>query len=635
MINVNSEKQKIMITRISISFILFVALLISQHTGLIPEEYHRSLTMLAVYLVPYLIIGYDVVRDCIYGICRGEVLDESFLMTLATFGAFASGQYDEAVAVMLFYQVGEFFQEYAVEKSRGSIRQLMSIAPEYANLENEDGSVEVIDPENIKIGDILIIKPGEKVPIDGIVIEGEGVLNTSALTGESMPCFVEEGDNIVSGCINGDKLIKIQADREYDDSTVSRILELVETASSKKSKTEKFITRFSRYYTPVVVVAALMVAFIPPIFVGDLMKWILRGCTFLVISCPCALVLSVPMAFFGGIGAASKLGMLVKGGNYLEAMAHVDTVAFDKTGTLTEGNFEVRMVDAVDGYSTEEVIRYAAAAESGSTHPLASSIIEACKKPFSESKISNIENIKGRGIVAKVGRDWIVAGSQRLMEEKNISIDSFESKEKGVTVYVAKNDKLIGSIVLADSPKKNSEKALKSLLAEGVKHTVMMTGDAKKNAEITANELGLTEYKADLLPQDKVGAIEEIIEEVNLSSKEKNKKVVFVGDGINDAPVLSRADVGIALGSMGSDAAIEAADIVIMDDDLTKISDLIRIARKTVGISKANIVFALSFKTAILILGAFGMANMWMAVIADVGVAVVCILNSMRMLTFK
>ncbi|NLY87240.1 MAG: cadmium-translocating P-type ATPase [Clostridiales bacterium] len=632
-----STKQNQKLSRIVISMLMFFLLFILNRTEIITENNYKGLFVLALYIVAYFIAGYDVVKKCFWGIFHGQIMDENFLMTLATVGAFVSGQFGEAVAVMLFYQVGEFFQDYAVGKSRAAVKELMSIAPEYANLQNDDGSIDIIDPDDIEVGDILIIKPGEKIPIDGIVVEGEGLINTSALTGESMPHFVETGNEIISGCINGDNLLKVQADREYEDSTVVRILELVETAANKKSRTENFITRFARYYTPVVVVSALLISFVPPIFLGNLMDWVLRGCTFLVISCPCALVISVPMAFFGGIGAASKSGMLVKGSNFLEIMANVDTIVFDKTGTLTEGKFEVKMINAMEGYTVEEVIKYAAAAESGSTHPIATPIISACKKPFRISKISDLENIRGRGITAKVGKNRIIVGSRRLMQEKGIVLYLDEPEDTGITVYVAKDEQYIGSIVLVDSLKKHSKEAIRNIISEGVKHIVMLTGDTKKNAAQTASELGFKDYKSDLLPQDKVKIIEDIIEDVGLRNKDKSsrKKVVFVGDGINDAPVLSRADAGIALGSMGSDAAIEAADIVIMDDNLERIPSLIRIARKTVDISKANIVFALVVKIAFLIMGGFGIANMWMAVIADVGVAILCILNSMRMLVVK
>ncbi|HHW95143.1 MAG TPA: cadmium-translocating P-type ATPase [Mogibacterium sp.] len=637
MITKLQKKQKHKLSRILISLLFFFALLVLRYSNISFQTANNGLFLLGLYLIPYFISGYDVIRKSVFGICHGQVMDENFLMTLATAGAFAIGQFEEAAAVMIFYQVGEFFQNYAVEKSRASVKELMSIAPEYANLEYEDGSVEIIEPEDIEVGDILIIKPGEKIPIDGIVVEGEGFINTSALTGESIPRFVETGDNIVSGCINGDNLIKVQADREYDASTVVRILELVETAASRKSQTERFITRFSRYYTPIVVISALVISIIPPIFIGNWIGWILRGCTFLVISCPCALVISVPMAFFGGVGAASKLGMLVKGSNYLEVMGNLDTIVFDKTGTLTEGEFEVRMVEAASGYSVDEVVKYAAAVEMGSTHPIAAAIVESCEKPFSASIISDVENIRGKGIIAKVGMSRIIAGNRKLMREQGIDIDFDEINDIGVIVYIAKNKKHIGTIVLEDSPKHNSRNAIESIIEEGVKHVVMLTGDSNTNAERTAAELGLTKYKSELLPQDKVRALEEIIEDIKSRNKETSirNKVAFVGDGINDAPVISRADVGIALGSMGSDAAIEAADIVIMDDDLLKIAGLIRIARKTVGISKTNIVFALAIKLLFLTLGGFGIANMWTAVIADVGVAILCILNSMRMLTIK
>ena len=626
-----TKKQKRDLTRIIIAMIMFFTLLILQHTHVIPEEYHKSIPMLLVYLVPYFIVGYDVVRKCILGVAHGQMFDESFLMTLATVGAFGSGEFDEAVAVMLFYQVGEFFQGYAVGKSRGAIQDLMSIAPDYANKELEDGSIEVIDPDDIEIGDILVIKPGEKIPIDGIITEGEGLINTSALTGESMPRFAQKGDSVISGCINGANLIKVQADREYDDSTVAKILELVENAASKKSRAENFITRFAKYYTPIVVIGAVLLAFIPPIFVGNFKEWMLRACTFLVISCPCALVISVPLAFFGGIGAASREGVLVKGSNYLEMMANLDTIVFDKTGTLTEGKFRVSMVEAAPGKKTEDVLRFAAAAESGSTHPIAESIAEACEKPFAASKVSGIENVSGKGMKAFVGRKNVVVGSAKLFAEEGIEIPSENAEIAGTVVYVAVDGNYIGTIVVSDEPKAGAADAVKAILNEGVRKAVMLTGDAADNAERIAGELGITDYLAGLLPQDKVSAVEKLIGEIRDGDK-LTKTLAFAGDGINDAPVLSRVDIGIAMGSMGSDAAIEAADIVIMDDSLARIPVVIRIARKTVGISKANIIFALAVKIACLILGALGIANMWAAVFADVGVAVICILNSMRVL---
>ena len=631
--NTLSKKQKKELTRIIVAFVMFVILMICEHT-VIPESFSHSIWMLLIWLVPYFIAGYDVVRKCFIGIRNGQMFDESFLMTLATVGAFGCGEFDEAVAVMLFYQVGEFFQSYAVGKSRGAITDLMSIVPDFANRMDEDGEVEEIDPDDIEAGDILIIKPGEKIPADATILEGSGLINTSALTGESMPRSVKEGDQVISGCINGDSLLKVRADKDYDDSTVMQILELVENASTRKSRTENFITRFARYYTPAVVIGAVLLAFIPPLASGDFLgtfgEWVLRACTFLVISCPCALVISVPLAFFGGIGAASNEGVLVKGSNFLEMMASVDTLVSDKTGTLTEGKFKVSMIDAAPGCKTEDVLRYAAAVEEGSTHPIGAAIVEACEKPIAQSKVSDLHNYAGRGVTARVGRDTIAVGNRSLFEELGIEMMSDIADYPGTYSFVARNGKHIGTIIVADMPKAEAKEAVSAILAEGVRRIVMLTGDSEKTAKAVADELGITDYASELLPQDKVAYFEKLMEETG--GQEGKKYLAFIGDGINDAPVLSRADIGIAMGSLGSDAAIEAADVVIMDDNLMRIPAVIRIARKTIGISKANIVFALFVKFACLILGALGIANMWAAVFADVGVAVICILNSMRMI---
>lgn len=633
-----TKRQKKDLTRIIIALVLFAAFMIAEHT-VIPETYSESPWMIPVWLIPYFIAGYDVVRKCFIGISHGQMFDESFLMTLATIGAFGCGEYDEAVAVMLFYQVGEFFQSYAVGKSRGAISELMSIAPDFANREDEDGNIEVIDPDDIEPGDILVIKPGEKIPTDGSVIEGNGFINTSALTGESLPRHVAEGDDVISGCINGENLLRIRAAKAYDDCTVAQILELVENAASKKSRTENFITRFARYYTPAVVIGAVILAFIPPLisghFTAEFGKWVLRACTFLVISCPCALVISVPLAFFGGIGAASKEGVLVKGSNYLEMMAKLDTIVTDKTGTLTEGRFKVSMVEAADGYTSEEVIKYAAAVEAGSTHPIGAAIVNACENPFSADEVRDETNYAGRGISAKVGQDIISVGNRGLFELLGIGFPEDIRKEvmdaAGTHCYVAKGDKYIGTIIVADMPKAEAEQAIKDILAEKVRRVVMLTGDSESSARAVANTLGITDYVAGLLPLDKVNVVEGLLKEI-AESQHPEGKLAFIGDGINDAPVLSRVDVGIAMGSLGSDAAIEAADIVIMDDNLSRIPAVIRTARKTIGISRANIIFALFVKFACLVLGALGIANMWVAVFADVGVAVICILNSMRMI---
>ena len=637
-----TEKQKKELKEIGIAFVLFVILMIAEHMGLFPDTTGGMIAELLLYLVPYFIVGHDVVRKCLIGIKNRQLFDESFLMTLATIGAFGCGEFGEAVAVMLFYQVGEFFQGYAVGKSRGSIADLMSMAADFANREAEDGSIEVIDPDDIEVGDILIIKPGEKIPTDGIVIEGSGLVNTSALTGESLPRLVSEGEQVISGCINGETLLRVRAEKEFDDCTVSQILELVEEASSRKSLTENFITRFAHYYTPAVVIAAVILAFLPPLisghFAAEFGKWVLRACTFLVISCPCALVISVPLAFFGGIGAASSKGVLVKGSNYLELLADLDTVVSDKTGTLTEGKFRVARVDAAEGYDSDEIVRYAAAAEAGSTHPIAAAIIAACDNPISQSMIKDVMNVAGKGITARAGNDVITVGNRVFFDEEGIDLREASSDVIGTNCYVAKNGKFIGTIIVADMPKKGVKDAIGEMIRSGVKSVVMLTGDSEKVAAAVAAELGITDYRAELLPQDKVSAVEELIEGLRRKSgsgekaDKKRGRLAFVGDGINDAPVLSVADVGIAMGSLGSDAAIEAADVVIMDDDIGRIPAVMAIARKTLSISKQNIAFALFVKFSCLILGALGIANMWMAVFADVGVAVICILNSMRML---
>ena len=628
-----TDRQKKDLRRIIISLVMFAALIIAEHAHVFPDTEAGRWLLLALYLVPYFLVGHDVVRKCLIGIKNRQLFDESFLMTLATVGAFGCGEFEEAVAVMLFYQVGEFFQDYAVGKSRGAISQLMSIAPDFANRETESGEVEVIDPDDIEIGDILVIKPGEKIPTDGVVIEGEGLINTSALTGESMPRLVKEGDQIISGCINGDTLLRIQAAKEYDDSTVMQILELVEDAASRKSVTENFITRFAHYYTPAVVIAAVALAFIPPLisgsFTSEFGKWVLRACTFLVISCPCALVISVPLAFFGGIGAASSNGVLVKGSNFLELMANLDTIVSDKTGTLTEGRFKVAMIDAAKGYDTDDILRYAAAAEMGSSHPIATAIIEACEDPIPASKIKGGQTIAGKGIKAGIGRDEIAVGNAGFFKDEGIDIPEQAAQISGTNCYVAKNGSYIGTISVADMPKEDAADTIQEMYGLGVKRFVMLTGDAEKVAADVASKLGISDYRAELLPMDKVSAVEELLADLGGDNK---RPLAFIGDGINDAPVLSRADVGIAMGSLGSDAAIEAADIVIMDDDLARIPLVMKIARKTVGISKANIVFALAVKFVCLVLGAIGIANMWVAVFADVGVAIICILNSMRML---
>ena len=636
-----TPKQKKELQQIGISFVLFVILMVSEHAGLFPDTSGGTVTELLLYLVPYFIAGHDVVRKCLIGIRNRQLFDESFLMTLATVGAFGCKEFGEAVAVMLFYQVGEFFQSYAVGKSRGSIADLMSMAADFANREAEDGSIEVIDPDDIEVGDILVIKPGEKIPTDGVVIEGSGLVNTSALTGESLPRPVAVGEQVISGCINGDSLLRVRAEKEFDDCTVSQILELVEEASSRKSVTENFITRFARWYTPTVVIAAVILAFLPPLisgsFAAEFGEWVLRACTFLVISCPCALVISVPLAFFGGIGAASRNGVLVKGSNYLELLSELDTVVSDKTGTLTEGRFKVAAVEAAEGYAAEDIVRFAAAAESGSTHPIAAAILEACDDPIAQSKIKDVKTAAGKGITATAGEDHITVGNRGFLETEGIKIPDIDTEVSGTNCYVAKNGKYIGTIIVADMPKAGVKEAISGMLEAGVKNIVMLTGDSGKVAGAVAKELGISDYRAELLPQDKVSAVEELLDALRKKAggndaDRKRGRLAFIGDGINDAPVLSVADVGIAMGSLGSDAAIEAADVVIMDDDIAKIPAVMKTARKTLSISRQNIVFALFVKFACLLLGALGIANMWVAVFADVGVAVICILNSMRML---
>lgn len=632
-----SKKLKKQLKQILIGLAIFAVLMAVEHTCGFPGVLGTRWGELVLYLIPYLIAGRDVVKKCLLGIKNRQLLDECFLMTLATVGAFVTGENSEAVAVMLFYQVGEWFQSYAVGKSRKSITELMDIAPDFANVERADGSIEEVDPEEVQIGDTLVIRAGEKIPVDGTVLEGQSMVNTSALTGESVPRSAVPGDQIISGCINGEGLLKIRAEKKYEDSTVAQILELVENASSKKSKTENFITRFARYYTPIVVAGAVILALIPPIFTGNWMNWMMRACTFLVISCPCALVISVPLSFFGGIGAASNIGVLVKGSNYLEQMAHLDTVVSDKTGTLTEGVFHVTRVVPAEGVSEETVLRNAAIVESLSTHPIAKSIQAAYTEVLEPGLARDAQNVSGQGLIAKVGDSTVCVGNKRLMEENGIDYREIQDGESTV-VYVAADGKFQGAILISDEIKASAVKAIREMKQEGVRHIVMLTGDRKGIAEAVAEKLSVDEFRAELLPAGKVQAVEELLARMSGDKKDGSngkKKLAFIGDGINDAPVLSRADVGIAMGSMGSDAAIEAADVVIMDDDIGKIPRTIRIARQTVGIAYQNIAFALFIKILFLILGALGIIGMWWAVFADVGVAVICILNSMRMLKRK
>ena len=643
-----TKKQKNMLTRILVTAVLYAALVAADHMKMIPAVF-EGWKLLFLYFIPYFVIGWDILYKAVRNIKNGQIFDENFLMAVATIGAFGVNEYSEAVAVMLFYQVGELFQGYAVNRSRQSITDLMDICPEYANIE-EDGQLKQVDPDDVEVGDIIVIKPGEKIPLDGKVVFGESMVDTSALTGESVPRTVKEGDDLVSGCVNGNGLLRAEVTKEFDDSTVAKILELVENASSKKAHVENFITRFARYYTPAVVIGAVVLAVIPPLFAGQSWaEWVRRACTFLVISCPCALVISVPMSFFSGIGAASKKGVLVKGSNYLEIMSKLHTVVFDKTGTLTKGEFKVARIYSVDeeadttgngenesGESAEngtdprsekqrKVLELAALAESYSDHPISRSIRDAWGKELDQSRVSDAQEISGHGVKVKIDGKMVLAGNGKLMDEKGISYTECDSI--GTVVYVAEDGRFLGSIVIADGIKDGVKDAIQRLKRAGVSKTVMLTGDRRNVAEAVAKEIGLDEVHAQLLPGDKVDAVESLMKFLP-----ESKKLAFVGDGINDAPVLSRADVGIAMGSMGSDAAIEAADVVLMDDDPGKIADIVRISRKTMGIVMQNIVFALGVKFVVLAMGAFGVANMWEAVFADVGVSVIAILNAMRAL---
>ena len=623
-----TKKQKTMLARIIAAFLIYIPLFAASHKGAM--EGLSAPVNFAVFLVPYLVIGWDIVYKAVRGIVNGQVFDENFLMTIATFGAFGVGEYSEAVAVMLFYQVGELFQSYAVSRSRQSIADLMDICPEYANLE-KDGELVQTDPDDVEIGDIIVIKPGERVPLDGTVISGESMVDTSALTGESVPRRVETGSEIISGCINESGVLRVEVTKEFDDSTVARILELVENASSKKAQVENFITRFARYYTPAVVAAAALLAVVPPLALGaGFGPWIQRACIFLVISCPCALVISVPLSFFGGIGAASRNGVLVKGSNYLEALAQMDTIVFDKTGTLTKGEFKVTEIRP-SGMSGEELLRLAALAEHYSNHPISLSIRDAYEKAGGRMNLSSIgknEEISGHGVRTEIDGSVVLAGNGRLMEAERIAYEPCESI--GTVVYLARDGVFAGTIVISDTVKEYAAQAIRDLKQAGVKRTVMLTGDRKAVGEAVAEKLGLDEVFTELLPADKVEQVERL-----LDGQAEGRKLAFVGDGINDAPVLTRADIGIAMGSMGSDADIEAADVVLMDDDPARISVVVRISRKTLSIVKQNIVFALGVKALVLGLGAFGMANMWEAVFADVGVSVIAILNAMRALKTK
>lgn len=628
-----TKKQKKVLIRIIIASVLIILLKLVFHF----VNVNKYVELIA-FLVPYFIIGYDILKKAVYGIFNRQVFDENFLMAIATVGAIALGEYVEGTAVMLFYQIGELFQSYAVGKSRKNITALMDIRPDYANIE-VDGKLEQVDPDDVEVGSVIVVKPGEKIPIDGIVVEGSSTLNTSALTGESVPRSAKEGEEVISGCVNLTGLLKIKTDKEFGDSTVSKILDLVENSSMKKSRSENFITRFAKVYTPAVCIGALALAVIPPVVnlvMGDSSewsKWLIRALTTLVISCPCALVISIPLSFFGGIGGASSRGILIKGSNYLEILSKAKYIVCDKTGTLTKGVFEVTDVVTANSYQKEELLKLAAYAESYSTHPISKSIRNAYNKNIDTNVISDIEEISGHGVCADIKGRKILVGNKKLMEQYGIDTtptQSFIDKKTGTLVYVSIDGVYAGCIIISDIIKPTSAKAVKDLKKAGVKKVVMLTGDSKKVADAVGKQIGVDVVKSELLPADKVFEVEKLLDE-----KEKNEVLAFVGDGINDAPVLSRADIGIAMGALGSDAAIEAADIVLMDDDPSKIATAMNISAKTLKIVHQNIVFALMVKFICLFLGAIGIANMWIAIFADVGVMVLAVLNATRCLVYK
>ncbi len=619
-----NKKQKKVLVRIIVAFVLLVIL------SFVPIE---GWIQFGLYMIPYLVIGYDILKKAVKGIMNRQVFDENFLMAVATVGAIALGDYKEGVAVMLFYQIGELFQSYAVGKSRRNISDLMDIRPDYANVE-QDGELVQVDPDEVEIGTIILVKPGEKIPIDGIVTEGASSLNTSALTGESLPREAKEGDEVISGCINMTGLLKIRTTKEFGESTVSKILELVENSSSRKSRSENFISKFARIYTPAVCYGAVALALIPPIvrmvFLGlpaDFGTWIYRALTFLVISCPCALVISIPLSFFAGIGGASKEGVLVKGSNYLETLSQTRYVVFDKTGTMTQGVFEVSGIYPA-ALSKEELVEYAACAESYSSHPISKSLQKAYGREIDKNRVTDVKEISGKGITAQVDDRLVAAGNGKLMDQLGIPYTT--CNEVGTLVYVAVDGKFAGCILISDLLKPHAREAIAALKKAGVTRTVMLTGDTKRVADAVAAELGIHEVCSELLPADKVSRVEEL-----LAEKNEKEKLAFVGDGINDAPVLSRADIGIAMGALGSDAAIEAADIVLMDDDPLKIAKAIKISRKCIRIVYENIYFAIGIKVICLLLGALGIANMWAAIFADVGVMVIAVLNAIRALFVK
>ncbi|MBP3708149.1 MAG: cadmium-translocating P-type ATPase [Clostridia bacterium] len=581
-----------------------------------------------IYIISYIVVGLEIVRKAIRNITRGKVFDENFLMTVATIGAFGVGEFPEAVAVMLFYQVGELFQSYAVDKSRKSISSLMDIRPDFANVER-NGKIEKVDPDDVKIGEVIVVKPGEKIPLDGYVIEGQSSLDTKALTGESIPRDATEGEEVLSGCINLNGVIKIEVTKEYGESTVSKILDLVENASSKKSKSENFITKFARYYTPAVVIIAVILAVVPPLIIKDasFSDWIYRALSFLVVSCPCALVISIPLSFFGGIGGASKMGILIKGSNYLEQLANTEIIVFDKTGTLTEGVFEVQKVKAID-ISEEELIKITAYAENYSNHPISLSVKKAFGKEIDEKQIVKTQELSGLGNVARIGEQDVLVGNEKLMNERQIKFT--KCNDIGTILYVAIERKFAGYIVISDKIKEDSVKAIKSLKKNNIKQTVMLTGDRKMVGENVAKQLGLDKVYTELLPDGKVEKVESLLKE-----KSEKGKLAFVGDGINDAPVLALADIGIAMGGLGADSAIEAADVVLMTDEPSKIVNAIHLSKKTMRIVRENIIFAIFIKVLVLVLSAFGISTMWEAVFADVGVSVIAIINALRVLRIK
>ena len=616
-----TKKQKKTLKRIILAAVLSALVAVVLHFAPLPW-----FVQLVLWLVPYCIIGHDVLRKAFMGIKGGEVFDENFLMAVATVGAMACGEYGEGVAVMLFYQIGELFQSYAVGKSRSSISALMDIRPDSANLEDADGSIRTVDPDDVAIGSVIVVKPGEKIPLDGTVLSGESTLNTAALTGESRPRSVRPGDEVISGCVNSDGVLRITTSKLYGESTVAKILDLVENSSLKKAPVENFITKFARYYTPAVCVAALVLAFVPPIFVGHWADWIMRALTFLVISCPCALVISIPLTFFGGIGGASRMGILVKGGNYLEALSKTATAVFDKTGTLTQGVFKVTAVHPADGVTETDLLETAALAESFSSHPISKSLREAAPD-LDARRAADAQEVAGHGVKTLVDGKTVLAGNARLMDAEGIAYTAADGA--GTIVYVARQGQFIGSILISDEEKPTAKAAMQGLQAQGVR-TVMLTGDSPAVAQAVAADLGIDEVHAGLLPADKVQWVETLLQQ-----KPEKKELAFVGDGINDAPVLMRADIGIAMGALGSDAAIEAADVVLMDDDPAKISLAMRISRRCMRIVYQNIVFALAVKALCLVLTALGITNMWWGVFADVGVMVLAVLNATRMLNVK